>query len=174
MIKFHTKYRVDYGTDKLISEAAKAMQDDLQMPHTKASSIKLSTYSININDEGVSGNIVREKEVVYSKHISIPDALSYIQSKTELTRDTILKILKESGKIKELLINPQMFLDNVVKVIKNKLTELMVDGIEYKKIDKNGTKWLCLMILILKYILTIRKLLWSKIHQKRFMKTSFR
>ena len=138
MIKFHTKYRVDYSTDKLISEAAKAMQDDLQMPHTKASSIKLSTYSININDEGVSGNIVREKEVVYSKHISIPDALSYIQSKTELTRDTILKILKESGKIKELLINPQMFLDNVVKVIKNKLTELMVDGIEYKKIDK---KW---------------------------------
>lgn len=138
MIKFHTKYRVDYDTSELINKAAKAMQDELQMPHTKASSIRLSTYSININDEGVSGNIVREKEMVYAKHISIPDALSYIQSKTELTRDTILKILKESGKIKELLINPQMFLDNAVKVIKNKLTELMVDGIEYKKIDK---KW---------------------------------
>lgn len=137
-IKFHSKYSVNYNTEELIAAAAKAMRDELQMPKTKASSIRSSTYGLNITDEGISGNILREREAVYTYQISIPDALSYIQNKTELTRDTILKMLKETGRINELLINPQMFLDNAVKVIQSKLTELMIEGIEYKKID---TEW---------------------------------
>ncbi len=133
-IKFHSKYSVNYETDELINNASKAMSDVLQMPKTKASSIRSSTYDLNITDEGVSGRILREREAVFQHQILIPDALAYIQSKTELTRSTILEILRKSKRINELLINPQMFLDNAVKVIKSKLYELMVDGIKYEKI----------------------------------------
>jgi type III restriction enzyme len=64
----------------------------------------------------------------------IPDVLSYIQSKTELTRDTILEILKKSGRAGELLVNPQLFMDNAAAAIKSRLYELMIEGIKYEKI----------------------------------------
>ena len=134
-IQFHTKYNVDYNTKELIEATAKDMQDEFQMPQTKASSVRSATYKVNINNEGVSGNILREREAIYKKPITIPDALGYIQNKTELTRLTILEILKKSNRIHELLINPQMFLDNAVKVIKNKLQYLMIEGITYKRIE---------------------------------------
>jgi type III restriction enzyme len=118
----------------LIDDAAKAMKDELQMPGTRASSVRSTTYGLNITEEGIDGSILREREVIYGNQVLIPDALSYIQNKTELTRDTILQILKKSGRVNELLINPQMFLDNAVKVIRHKLQELMIDGIKYEKI----------------------------------------
>ena len=63
-----------------------------------------------------------------------PDILGYIQDKTELTRTTILNILKDSGRLTDVLINPQLFLDNVIGIMKSILYELMVDGIKYEKI----------------------------------------
>ncbi len=134
-IKFHSKYSVDYNTTELITATAKAMKSELEMPVTKASSIRSSTFKINITDEGVSGSIMRQSGATYQVNLSIPDAIGYIQNKTELTRCTILEILKQSGRINELLINPQMFLDNAVKIINDKLQQLMIDGITYKKIE---------------------------------------
>jgi len=64
----------------------------------------------------------------------IPDMLAYIQSKTELTRSTILEILKNSKRRKELLLNPQLFMDNAVSKIREELHQLMIDGIKYEKI----------------------------------------
>jgi type III restriction enzyme len=63
--------------------------------------------------------------------------LGYIQSKTELTRSTILEILKGSGRLNELLVNPQLFMDNAVVAIRKVLHELMVDGIKYTKIGNS-------------------------------------
>jgi len=60
--------------------------------------------------------------------------LAYIQGKTELTRTTILDIIMKSEKISELLINPQMFMDNATSTIKSVLYELMIEGIKYEKI----------------------------------------
>jgi len=111
------------------------MADDLEMPTTKASSINSKKYQVSITDAGVSGQILSEENETYQQNFVIPDALSYIQNKTELTRDTILQIIKLSGRINELLINPQMFLDNAVSVINKELHALVVDGIEYTKIE---------------------------------------
>jgi len=66
----------------------------------------------------------------------MPDVLAYIQSKTELTRSTILDILKRSGRLHEVLLNPQLFMDNAVSAIKSVLYELMVDGITKEFISK--------------------------------------
>jgi len=70
----------------------------------------------------------------YESMFEIPDMLAYIQSKTELTRHTILQILKSSGRLNELMLNPQLFMDNAVTAIKSALYDLMVDGIKYEKI----------------------------------------
>jgi type III restriction enzyme len=70
----------------------------------------------------------------YGQHLEIPDMLAYIQGKTELTRSTILDIVKKSDKVSELIVNPQMFMDNTANSIKSVLYDLMIDGIKYEKI----------------------------------------
>lgn len=131
-IKFHTRYKVEYNTNDLITLAAKEVHD---MPETKKPSIKSTKKKVLITDEGVDGQLVSDSgNDDYRASFEIPDMLSYIQNKTELTRSTILEILKKSGRIQELLINPQLFMDNSVTGIKRILYELMIDGIMYEKI----------------------------------------
>jgi len=131
-IKFQTKYSVDYQTNDLITLAAKAMKE---MVETKRPSVTSNKQKVILTDEGVTGQLVSDTvSPNYGKSFEIPDMLSYIQGKTELTRTTILDIIKKSDKISELLINPQMFMDNTTSTIKSVLYELMIDGIKYEKI----------------------------------------
>jgi len=142
-IKYQTKYSVNYDTDELITLAANAVS---KMDETKKPTIRSTKKKVLITDEGVEGQLVNDSAVdVYGNHPSpngegqgvrfeIPDMLAYIQSKTELTRSTILEILKNSKRLKELLLNPQLFMDNAVSKIREELHQLMIDGIKYEKI----------------------------------------
>lgn len=131
-IKFHTRYRVDYKTDELIAMSAKAVKN---MPETKKPAIKSTKKKVLITQEGIDGLLVSDSiDDDYGIRFEIPDMLAYIQSKTELTRHTILKILKKSGRLSEVLLNPQLFMDSAVTAIKSVLYGLMVDGIKYEKI----------------------------------------
>ena len=131
-IKFHSKYSVDYKTDQLISLSAKAVSE---MPPTKKPTIRSTKKQVIISEKGVDGKLLSDKTFDgQERGFEIPDMLAYIQSKTELTRSTILEILKKSNRISELLLNPQLFMDNAVTAIKGQLHSLMVDGIKYEKI----------------------------------------
>ena len=131
-IKFQTRYSVDYKTDELITLAAKAVKD---MPETKKPAIRAVTHGLTITGEGVGGILVRDAGIDYrTEGFEMPDMLAYIQSKTELTRHTILAILKKSERLSEVLLNPQLFMDNAAATVKSALYELMVDGIKYEKI----------------------------------------
>lgn len=131
-IKFHTKYSVNYDTAELISFATKAVKE---MPETKKPSIISNKNRVVITNEGVEGQLLSDSgndDFVFP--LEMPDMLGYIQSKTELTRSTILEVIKKSGRIGEVLINPQLFMDNVVVAIRLQLYELMIEGIKYEKI----------------------------------------
>ncbi|MDD4176630.1 MAG: DEAD/DEAH box helicase [Bacteroidales bacterium] len=131
-LKKKTTYRVDYKTDELIILSAKAIKD---LPEIKAPSIRSTKIGITMTDEGVGTNYVGEKVESYGGYSwKIPDVLGYIQGKTELTRSTIQEILSKSGRIGDILINPQLFLDLSSQAIKRTLYDLMIDGIKYQKI----------------------------------------
>jgi len=131
-IRFQTKYSVNYNTEKLITLAANAVS---KMEETKKPTIRSTKKKVLITDEGVAGQLVSDSaNDDYGIGFEIPDMLSYIQSKTELTRSTILEILKNSKRLKELLLNPQLFMDNAVSKIKEELHQQMIDGIKYEKI----------------------------------------
>ena len=130
-IKQQTTYRVEYDIAELIKKAAKAVN---QMPATRKAVIKTTKTALEFDETG----IVMETRASYTTSLDgmflIPDILFYIQERTELTRSTIHNILKKSERIGEVLINPQLFLDNAVIAIKDVLTELMIEGIKYEKI----------------------------------------
>lgn len=131
-IKFQTRYSIEYKTDELIMLAAKAVKS---MPETRKPTIKSTKKRVLITGEGIEGQLVSDSaNDDYGSGFEIPDMLAYIQSKTELTRHTILEILKKSERLSELLLNPQFFMDNAVTAIKSVLYGLMVDGIKYEKI----------------------------------------
>jgi type III restriction enzyme len=105
------------------------------MDETHKPTIKSTKKKVIITDEGVGGLLLSDSaNDEYGISFDIPDMLAYIQNKTELTRTTILTILKDSNRLKELLLNPQLFMDNAVAKIKEELHQLMIDGIKYEKI----------------------------------------
>jgi type III restriction enzyme len=131
-IQFHTRYSVEYKTDELIAMSAKAVKN---MPETKKPAIKSIKKKVLITQEGIDGLLLSDSvNDDYGTRFEIPDILAYIQSKTDLTRYTILEILKKSGRLSEALLNPQFFMDNAAAAVKSVLYQLMMDGIKYKKI----------------------------------------
>lgn len=131
-LKQKTIYSVDYNTVELIVAASKEVQG---LPEIKAPSIRSTKVSINMTEAGLETMYAGDKVESYDGYSwKVPDVLGYIQSKTELTRSTILEILKGSGRLKDVLINPQLFLDLASQAIKRALYNVMIDGIKYEKI----------------------------------------
>ena len=69
---------------------------------------------------------------------ALPDILAYLQNETELTRSTLVRILKESQRLADVFQNPQRFLDQVAAILKHELHRLLVDGIKYERMAGNG------------------------------------
>ncbi|MFN0158884.1 MAG: DEAD/DEAH box helicase family protein [Bacteroidota bacterium] len=131
-IRQKTTYRVQYGTDELVREAAKRVQ---QMETTVAPRIVTQRTQVVMDNVGITGATLQTRvHGIESMKVEVPDLLGYVQSKTELTRSTIVRILEESGRLADCLKNPQMFLDNVIREIKSVLSTMMVEGVKYLKV----------------------------------------
>nr|BAV59393.1 type III modification methylase [Candidatus Endomicrobium trichonymphae] len=138
-IKHKTTYRVNYETEKLVSEAGKALKeikDEIKSPI-----IRTVKSDINVTEEMVSGTIKGITSKSVQSSFEIPNIIDYIQNKlnAKLTRRTIAKIVKHSGRTADILKNPQMFLDLAVNKINSVINKLMTDGIKYEKIA--GREW---------------------------------
>ena len=131
-LKYKTVYRVHYSTDELIKNAAKALRELTEIKQPLLHSVKVG---ITMTDSGIGTDYVSENISTYSgnKWI-IPDFLTYIQERTQLTRKTVFSILNTSGRMGDILINPQHFLDLATAAIEQTLYDLMIDGITYRKI----------------------------------------
>lgn len=130
-IKHRTKYKVIYETGELVDKASRAIRN---MPEIKKAVIKSTKTSVKFDEGGIISDVVSSYSTLWDKAFQIPDVPAYIQSRTGLTRSTILRTLIESGRLDDVLINPQLFLDNAVAKIQETLNELMIDGIKYEKI----------------------------------------
>lgn len=131
-IKYKTTYRVHYDTNQLIDKVVEAIKI---LPKITEPILYMEKVSLNIDEEGIQTNYLaseRNKTQIIAKNI--PDIFAYIENKTQLTRTTILEILKKSERIGDISKNPQDFLDKVCDVISREMQELMIDGIRYQKV----------------------------------------
>ncbi len=135
-IKQKTRYSVDYSTEELIKRAGKRIKE---ISISKAKLIR-SKADIQIGEDAVKAELTAQASKELLGYVdNIPDILSYIQSKTRLTRDTIYRILIESERIGDVFVNPQQFMDKSCAEINSVLSEMIVDGIKYEKIA--GSSW---------------------------------
>ena len=130
-LKTKTTYRVKYDTKELIAKAGQAIKS---LPKIEKPSVHSVKNEVVITADGVSSQYKGDRVSAYKSDYAIPDMLGYIQRHTELTRSTIMHIIAESERIDDLAVNPQLFMDLVIAAIKRVLHEMMIDGIEYRKL----------------------------------------
>lgn len=134
-IRHRTRYRVAFSTEELISGAVAELRDPLKTPPTRPPQLRAHKARLGYTDAGLVGQLASEAHTpLRAAHFAVPDVYGYIQSRVDLTRATIFHILQRSGRYEELLINPQVFLDNVVGAIRRTLHRLQVKGITYEQL----------------------------------------
>ncbi|MCH8492642.1 MAG: DEAD/DEAH box helicase family protein [Idiomarina sp.] len=126
-----TKFRVVFDTEELVKDAAKSIAD---MPPIHRSRITTEVYRLDTNKAGIEGEQISGGVREISQSPELPDLLAYLQNSTELTRHTLVNILKRSGRLKDFLENPQVFINQVTQCIQDVLHHVTVKGIEYEKV----------------------------------------
>ena len=137
-IKTKTRYHVRYETQTLIERSVEEFKKVGEFEPIQSPKFRITKNELFFDKAEISGiikNIRDEGDVDYGSTVIIPDLLTYLQAETELTRSTLARILILSGRLKEVADNPQQFLNQVLASIRKIQQELMVDGIEYLKID---------------------------------------
>lgn len=132
-IKQKTTYRVQIDTDELIQKSVKTLKE---MPRIPKARIISQTAAFDIQTSGVT-HAERELKTfdVNNDNIRIPDVLAVICAETLTTERTIFEIIKQSGRIKDLINNPQLFIERCTDIIRDTRHKLSIDGIKYIKLD---------------------------------------
>ncbi|MFI3294294.1 MAG: type III deoxyribonuclease, partial [Rikenellaceae bacterium] len=132
-IKQKTSYRVEVDTDALVVNSVK---DIAAMERIHKARIISQSADINIERAGVSYREVDyHTEDLKEAYTSLPNLVGIVSEKCLITRRTAAQILEESGRIKEFLNNPQLFIERVIDVINHHRHALAIDGIRYIKLD---------------------------------------
>ena len=66
--------------------------------------------------------------------IDLPDVLTDLQDRTQLTRKSLVRILTECGRLTDFKRNPQAFIEMAGEVINRTKRLAIVDGIKYQRI----------------------------------------
>jgi type III restriction enzyme len=138
-IKHKTTYRVHFDNEKLITDCAKAIANG---PPVSKARVRIRKADLSIGQGGVeakerdknSGTIVTIEE----GDIALPDVLTDLQDRTQLTRKSLVRILTECGRLNDFKRNPQAFIEIAGDVINRTKRLALVDGIKYQKIGDNS------------------------------------
>jgi type III restriction enzyme len=125
-----THYSLEFETQALISKAVSKIQE---MEEIRPVQILITKRDLLIKEAGLESEEIRSNRIYQvTNRVPLPDILAHLQQETELTRKTLVEILKQSGKLNEFTVNPQMFMTEVAKKINRALNEMIIDGIKYE------------------------------------------
>ena len=131
-IKHKTTYSVEFDTEELVSKCIKVMQEHLNVQSPKLlytkSGLTVEASGVNYDENGIISTVYSEGD-----EVALPDIVKYLQNETDLTRRTIVRILKESDTLNQFKKNPQEYMQETAKLINKVMGELIVDGIKYTK-----------------------------------------
>jgi len=132
-IKHKTTYRVEFDNEKLIVSCAAALRDG---PAISKARIHVRKADLAIGKGGViAGDPTSTNYITLDENdIELPDLLTDLQDKTHLTRRSIVRILKESGRLDDFKRNPQEFIEIAAECINRTKRLALVDGIKYQRL----------------------------------------
>lgn len=131
-IKQKTTYRVNIDSETLIRNCVKELSEMPVIPKAKLVS---STAEIDLENAGVysTEKHMRTLDLAGTYEV-MPDIVRLISAETLLKRSDIIRILQESGRIKDFINNPQGFYEKALEIISHNRHSLAIDGIKYVKL----------------------------------------
>jgi type III restriction enzyme len=132
-IKHKTTYRVHFDNEALLANCIKATKD---LPPVTKTRLQWRKADLAIGRAGVDANETTASAPVALEEgdIDLPDILTDLQDKTQLTRRSIHRILVESGRLDDFKRNPQQFIELSAEIINRAKRLVLVDGIKYQRV----------------------------------------
>ena len=132
-IKHKTTYRVDFDNEALLKECTRALKE---APAVSKSRLQ---WEKGVLTQGRGGIGTEEAMGDYTVtldegDIALPDVLSTLQDRTQLTRRSIHRILTTSGRLGDFKTNPQEFIEIASEAINRRKRTALVDGIKYQRL----------------------------------------
>jgi type III restriction enzyme len=132
-IKHRTTYRVNFDNEMLIADCTKALRDAPPIPKTRLqwrkASLVIDKGGIDATERSGAATVTLD-----DGPIELPDILTELQDRTQLTRRSIYRILVESDRLNDFKRNPQQFISIAATVIDARKRRALVDGIKYQRI----------------------------------------
>ncbi|AQQ44095.1 MULTISPECIES: restriction endonuclease [Burkholderia] len=139
-IRARTRYSVAYKTDELIARASKRVRERLKP--IERPKLALFRTELEIGEKGVVAKQVGMRTKPVEAKYVMPDFVTQVQAKTGLSKSTIAQILLQSERLQDAVNNPQLYIDEVSKLINAEKREVLVfgdrsegSGVKYTKID---------------------------------------
>lgn len=131
-IKYKTSYSVSFDSKELIDKCSKEMKSDL---HISSGKLIYTKAEIKHTAGGLETTEKVHIPVAYDEGSKVlPDVVTYLQNVTNLTRKTIVAILKKSRTLDMFKQNPQRYMEYASKIISTNLKTMLVDGIKYTRL----------------------------------------
>jgi type III restriction enzyme len=132
-IKHKTTYRVQFDNEKLVENCIRALQEAPPIAKTR---LQWRKADIAIGKAGVDATERTGAKTVTldEADIELPDLLTDLQDRTQLTRRTIQRILSGSRRLDDFKRNPQQFIELAGEAINRCKRLALVDGIKYQKL----------------------------------------
>ncbi len=136
-ISKRTKYRVSLSSDDLVGVAAQAIADSepIEPPKVRVRVVELEHRAAGI----AADKHVDQHDYDTAAPRFLPDILADLQNETDLTRSTLVRVLRDSGRLADFTVNPQAFTVLATAKINAALHAQMVDGIQYEPVP--GLNW---------------------------------
>jgi type III restriction enzyme len=127
-----TRYRVEFETADLIDRAVNRLK---AMERINPLTLTATRVDVDFTRAGIqAGRLLENDTQLLQGPTVVPDIIAYLQKETELTRHTLVAILKASNRIGEFRINPQQFMAAAAREVSYAMHDLMLEGIQYEKI----------------------------------------
>lgn len=137
-IKHKSTYRVEFDNDKLVEDSATNIRNSEPITKTRArfrkAGLEIGKGGVAAKDEGKASAF----STIHENDIELPDIITELQDKTQLTRKSIVDILIRSDRIEDFKRNPQQFIDQSAEAINRTKRLALVDGIMYHRIGDDS------------------------------------
>lgn len=136
-IKHKTTYRVQFDNEALLANCIKALAEAPPIAKTRLqwrkADIAIGRSGVDATEKSVASPVTLDEN-----DIELPDILTDLEAKTNLTRRSIHRILVDSKRLDDFKRNPQQFIELAAEIINRTKRLALVDGIKYQRIGDDA------------------------------------
>lgn len=127
-----TRYAVDIDTTELIKQCVEHI-NTITIDKIR---IRVEKVALSLDEKGIQTFFVGDDAEDINKDYPIHDILSELSKETHLTRATIYEILSQVKTLDLIFKNPKEYIQSVSLIIKEKLKEFLINGIQYLELKE--------------------------------------